>query len=104
MEKQPRVLGAFCQRALHLAARLRQLACRRQRPGQSIVSEDITARIKFCSCKSKGSFRRLVSRCEIKRKRPRIAAGAAVAKLSFDLRRFVLTARRPQRLSESPLI
>jgi len=67
MEKQPRVLGAFRQRPLHLGVRFSQLPCRRQRPSQRIVSEDITPRVKFCSRKAKRRFRRLVARREIER-------------------------------------
>src|SRR5262245_7692344 len=98
MEKQPRVLGAFRQCALHLVPRFSQLARRSQRPGKRIVTEDITARVKFCSRKSKRRLRRLVSRCEKERQRPRIAARAALAKLHFDSSRFIFTASCTQRL------
>ena len=67
MEQQARVLGAFRQCALHFAKRFGDVACRGERPSQRVVSEDITARIKFCSRKSKRRLRRLVSRREIER-------------------------------------
>src|ERR1043166_5905748 len=98
MEKQPRVLGAFRQCPLHLAVRFSQLACSSQRPGQRIVTEDITARVKFCSCKSKRRLWRLVSRREKERQCPGIAAGAALAKLRFDSKRFIFTANCAQSL------
>src|SRR5262245_344683 len=84
--------------------RFRHLACCSQRPSQGIVTKDVTARVKFCSRESKRRLRRLVSRREIERQRSRIAGRAALAKLCFDIRRFVLLTGYAQRLGERPLI
>src|SRR5262245_59323993 len=98
MEKQPRVLGAFRQCELHLSLCFSQIACRSERPGQGIVTKDITTRTKFGSRKSKCCVRRHPSRREIHGQRPRIAARAMLVKVSFDLRRFGLLASYTQRL------
>src|SRR5262249_47522287 len=104
MEKESPVLGAFCQCPLHLAARFSQVACCSQRPGQSVVTEDISARIKFRSREPKRSFGRLASRCEKQRQRTGIPGWAVLAKLRLNRRRFILPASYAQRLSKRPLI
>src|SRR5206468_8084005 len=104
MEKEPRVFGAFCQCALHFAMRFGEVTCRSQRPGKGVVSEDVTARTKFSSRKSKRRPRILVSRREKQRQCPGIATRAVFPKLHFNSRRFVFAGSCAQRLGERPLI
>src|SRR5262249_59324257 len=97
MKKQARIFGAFCQGALHLALRFSQIAGRNQRPGQGVVTKDITARIKFFSREPKRGFGGLAAGRARERLFPPIAARARLAKPGFDLMRFVLLLVYPHR-------
>src|SRR5882724_11615572 len=104
MEKKPRVFGAFCQRALHLAVRFGQVTYCEQRPGKGVMSEDIAARIEFLFGQSERSLLRLASRREKERECAGITGCAAIAKLRLDRRRLIFATGCAQRLGERPLI